>query len=107
MPLRHRHGYAAVFSHGLYTDSNNRIKSRPCRRASLAQPLSTRFELMVVLRSVMALVSLVHLPVLLAGPDRSGSTRSSRRCQGCSHPPLRLQVRTALSFTQSTAIACG
>jgi hypothetical protein len=38
-------------------------------------------------------------PSLLAGPGSSGSADPSRRCQGCSHPPLRFQDRAALSFT--------
>jgi hypothetical protein len=45
------------------------------------------------------LVPLVHLLVSLAGPGPSGSTGPSRRCQGCSRPPLRLQDQAALSFT--------
>jgi hypothetical protein len=46
----------------------------------------------------LALVPLVHLPVSLAGPGSSGSADPSRRCQGCSHPPLRSQGQAALSF---------
>jgi hypothetical protein len=40
----------------------------------------------------------LHLPALLAGPGSSGSADPSRRCQGCSHRPLRLQVRAAPCF---------
>jgi hypothetical protein len=40
----------------------------------------------------------LHLPALLAGPGSSGSADPSRRCQGCSHLPLRLQVRAAPCF---------
>src|SRR6266508_6593581 len=44
------------------------------------------------------LVPRVHLLVLLAGPGPSGSTGPSRRCQGCSHPCVRLHAQAALSF---------
>ena len=47
-----------------------------------------------------ALVSLVHLPVSLAGPAPSGSASTSRHCQGCSRPPRRLPDQAALSFTR-------
>ena len=52
-----------------------------------------------LLRGVTTLVPHVHLPVSLAGPGPSGSAGPSRRCQGCSHPPRRLPVQAALSFT--------
>jgi hypothetical protein len=44
------------------------------------------------------LVPRVHLLVLLAGPGPSGSAGPSRRCQGCSRPPVRLHGQAALSF---------
>jgi hypothetical protein len=47
----------------------------------------------------LALVPHVHLLVSLAGPRPSGSTGLSRRCQGCSHPHVRLHAQAALSFT--------
>ena len=50
------------------------------------QPISAGFELAGDLRGVTALVPLVHLPVLLAGPAPSGSTSTSRRCRGCLPP---------------------
>jgi hypothetical protein len=37
-------------------------------------------------------------PISLAGPGWSGGAHPSRRCRGCSHPPLRLQARAAPSF---------
>jgi hypothetical protein len=40
----------------------------------------------VRLRGFMTLVPHVHLSVLLAGPEPSGSTSPSRRCQGCLPP---------------------
>jgi len=40
----------------------------------------------------------LHLPALLAGPRSSGSADPSRRSQGCSHLPLRLQVQAAPCF---------
>ena len=47
-----------------------------------------------------ALVPLVHLLVLLAGPVPSGSTRASRRCQDCSRPHRRLPDQAVLSFAR-------
>jgi hypothetical protein len=45
----------------------------------------------MLLRSVQPLVSLVHLPVSLAGPRPSDSAGPSRRCRGCLPPmPVRL-----------------
>jgi hypothetical protein len=46
------------------------------------------------------LISRVHLLVSLTGPESSGSADTSRRCQGCSHPPQRPLDQAALSFTQ-------
>ena len=47
----------------------------------------------------LTLVPHVHLPVLLAGPGPSGSTGSSRLCQGCLPPrPSVPTGRAALSF---------
>ena len=51
----------------------------------------------------MTLVPHVRLCIMLAGPAPSGSTRTSRRCQGCSHPPQRLLVQAALGFTYPAA----
>jgi hypothetical protein len=45
------------------------------------------------------LVPLVRRLVLLAGPTPSGSAGASRRCQGCSRPPVRLHGQAALGFT--------
>ena len=47
-----------------------------------------------------SMVPSVRLLVLLAGPAPSGSTGTSRRCQGCSHPPRRPPDQAAPSFTQ-------
>ena len=50
------------------------------------QPISARLEPVFDSRSVQPLIPRVHLPVLLAGPDPSGSTGPSRRCRGCLPP---------------------
>jgi hypothetical protein len=44
-------------------------------------------------RGVTTPVPRVYLPVLLTGPDASGSTTPSRLCRGCSHPPQRSRIR--------------
>jgi hypothetical protein len=102
LPQRHRHGYAAVLRHGLPAGLGNPAQELPSRHEgrarTAAQPISTGFELVRLLRGFRTLVSLVDLPVLLAGPAPSGSAGTSRRCQGCSHPPRRLPVQAALSF---------
>jgi hypothetical protein len=47
-----------------------------------------------------SLISRVHLPVSLTGPTPPGGADTSRRCQGCSHPPQRLPGQAAPSFTR-------
>jgi hypothetical protein len=88
LPLRHRHGYAAVLHRGLPTGKINPIQEFPPEWAvrTAIQPRSTGFELAEVLRGFTPLVPRVHLPVSLAGPTPSGSAGASRRCRGCFHP---------------------
>ncbi len=64
------------------------------------RPTSARLEPVSPLRGFDALVPLVHLPALLAGPGPSGSADPSRRCRGCSHLSLRLQGSAAPSFNR-------
>ena len=106
MPLRHRHAYAADIQRGLRGGDlfpPPEFPAQLLRVRIAAQPTSTRFELEGGLRSLQTLVSHVHLFVSLAGPGPSGSADPSRRCQGCSHLPLRLQDQAALSFCQNAA----
>jgi hypothetical protein len=64
-----------------------KFPARHERRVRAAiQSISAGLELAGDLRGVTALVPLVHLPVLLAGPVPSGGTSTSRRCQGCLPP---------------------
>ena len=90
MPLRHRHSYAAGLHHGLPVSDlkpAQEFLTRNERRVRTAiQPISTGFELAGNLRGVITLVSLVHLPVSLAGPGPSDSSGPSRRCRGCLPP---------------------
>jgi hypothetical protein len=87
MLLRHRHGYAAGFHRGLPASDLKPAREFPARHEervrTAIQPISTGLELAGNLRSVTALVPLVHLPVSLAGPGPSGSAGPSRRCRGC------------------------
>ena len=103
-PRQHRHEYAAGLPHGLLADPVDQLRSRPseprpgvhCDPAHIHQVGAGSG-----LAGVRPLVpALVHLPVSHAGPGPSGSTDPSRRCQGCSHPPLRPQARAALSFSR-------
>ena len=108
MPLRPRHTYAAGIQCGLRGGDlfpPQEFPAQPLRVRVATQPRSTRFELAGCLRSLQTLVSHVHLFVSLAGPRPSGSADPSRRCQGCSHPPLRLQGQAALSFSRVAATA--
>ncbi len=89
MPLQHRRGYATDIHHGLPASDTNRPRSSPHRLVRVraaTRPVSARFEPVDLLRSVQSLVPHVCLSVLLAGPDPSGSTGPSRRCQGCLPP---------------------
>jgi hypothetical protein len=64
------------------------------------RPTSARLEPVHSLEGVRPLIHVVlHLPALLAGPGPSGGAGPSRRCRGCSWPPLRLQGQAAPSFT--------
>ena len=68
-----------------------RPRSRPPHRDGVHcdRPTSTRLEPVPRLRGFDHWFTLVHLPVSLAGPGPSGGADPSRRCRGCSHPPLR------------------
>src|SRR6266511_3724330 len=100
-PLQHRHRYAAGLPHDLPTVPVQRLRSRPRTGVRCGPAHIHQVGAGSGLEGVQPLVSaLVHLPVLLAGPGPSGSTDPSRRCRGCSHPPLRLQGRAAPSFSE-------
>ena len=114
LPLRYRHGYAAVLHRGLPTGKINPAQEFPTRNEgrvrTAIQPRSTGFELAEVLRGFKSLVPLVHLPVSLAGPAPSGSSGASRRCRGCSPPdPVVSPNPAAPSFNHSAATEqwCG
>ena len=104
LPLRHRHEYAADFPRGLPAGDLTPHGSRPPTRQR--RPGVHRCPAHI--RQVGAgasperrytLAHHVHLFVSLGRPRPSGSADPSRRCQGCSHPPRRLPVQAALSFT--------
>lgn len=72
----------------------------PGERALLSGPYPPGLSRRVPLEGVPPLVpAFVHRPVLLAGPDPSGSAEPSRRCQGCSRPARCLPGQAALSFS--------
>ena len=65
-----------------------------------ARPISTRFGAGSTLEGAQPLVHLRYaFRSRLPGPRRLAVPASSRRCQGCSRPPLHLQDQAALSFT--------
>jgi hypothetical protein len=71
--------------------------------AHRARPLSARFEPVYLSRDVITLVPRVLLFTTFAEPAPSGDPGTSRRCQGCSHPPRHLPGQAALSFTVPAA----
>src|SRR5712691_12774312 len=84
-------GTPQTFPDGLPTDDLGRLRSRrpitPGPACTAAQPISARLELVQCLPGVPPLVhSSLHLPVLLARPEPSGSASPSRRCRGCFPP---------------------
>ena len=64
-----------------------------------ARPISARFEPVSRLKDVTTPVPRVLLSATLAGPAPSGSTGTSRLCQGCSRPPRRYPDQAALSYS--------
>ena len=81
------------------------LTAHPSQRSRTApRPISTRLEPVRRLRNVDTGFSRTP-SVSLAGPAPSGSTGTSRRCQGCSRPPRRLPDQTALSFNPAAATA--
>jgi hypothetical protein len=102
MPLRHRSGYAVDLHQSLPAKRDNRPKSSPPGNArqvrTATQPISARFELVEALKGFTPLVPHVHLSRSLTRPAPSGSTGTSRRCRGCSHPHPRLRDQAASNF---------
>lgn len=103
LPLRHRHGYAADLRRGLPTAHHIPAGSSPpptgrwIRTAPSPYPPSLSWW---AVKGRQTLVPLVRLPISLTGPAPSGSTGTSRRCRGCSHPHRRLPDQAAPSFTR-------
>ena len=100
LPRQHRHEYAAGFPRGLPADTMTSTSESPpnpggahCIPAHIRQVGAGG-----TVTGLQTLVPRVHLPVSLAGPVPSDSAGTSRRCQGCSHPPACLRAWTALSF---------
>jgi len=100
---RHRHGYAADLPHGLPG-----LVKEPSRKVPAglqpggthrARPVSTRIEPVYEMKDVTTPVPRVLLSATLTGPAPSGSTKTSRLCQGCSRPPRHHPDQAALSYT--------
>jgi len=70
-------------------------------------PYPPGFEPVHALKGVMTPVPLVLLSVSLAGPAPSGSTGTSRLCQGCSRPPRHHPDQAALSYSGLLRQAAG
>jgi hypothetical protein len=100
---RPRHRYAADFPCDLTRRfSVHRLEVLAANEDSetrRARPRSARFESVSRLKDVTTPVPRVLLSVTLAEPAPSGSTGTSRLCQGCSHPPRHHPDQAALSFT--------
>jgi hypothetical protein len=91
VPWQHRHPYAAVLQDGLPADTFSRLRSRPrhpyAEARTAFRPRSARFRAGGRVTGLQLLVPLVRRLVSLAGPAPSGSTDTSRRCQGRLPPP--------------------
>ena len=102
LPLRHRHGYAAVLHRGLQARAGETQPGVP--RHGLAgthrDPARIhRVRAGRASRGVTAPVPRVYLPVLLTAPAPSGSPGTTRLCRGCSRLPRRPADQAASSFT--------
>ena len=78
-----------------------------CSGTRRTRPVSARFEPVSALKGVTTPVPRVLLSVTLAGPAPSGSTRTSRLCQGCSRPPRHHPDQAAPSFSDLLRQAAG
>jgi hypothetical protein len=104
LPRQPRHRYTAALPRGLQHRGNCAVLESTTRqqggRALLPGPHPPGWSRCLPLAGVPPLVHCaLHLLVLLAGPGPSGGADPPRRCQGCSHPPLRLRGQAALSFS--------
>ena len=72
-----------------------------------ARPISARFEPVSQIEGRKTPVPRVLLSATLAGPAPSGSTGTSRLCQGCSRPPRRHADQAALSYSDLLRQATG
>ena len=72
-------------------------------RDDRARPRSARFEPVSPIKDVTTPVPRVLLFISLAGPAPSGSTDTSRLCQGCSRPPRHHPDQAALSYDRPAA----
>ena len=102
LPLRHRHGYAAVLHRGLQARAGETQPGVP--RHGLAGTHRNPARIHRVRagrasRGVTTPVPRVYLPVLLTAPAPSGSPGTTRLCRGCSRPPRRPAAQAASSFT--------
>ena len=99
LPRQPRHEYAADLPRGLRRrPTYDRRRSRPpgplVGRALLPGPYPPGWSRCSRLRGFHHwFLHSYTFSVSLAGPGPSGSADPSRRCRGCSHPPLRLRVR--------------
>lgn len=88
-PCSLANGYAADIHRGLPTDVNGRLRSRLAVRRFDAHCCPARIHQVgagSTLEGNQSLVQSLRLSVSLAGPAPSGSTGTSRRCQGCFPP---------------------
>ena len=103
MSQRPRHRYAADLPRGLPGRHLRTLPGVPAATVNSgtrrARPISTRFEPVSELKDVTTPVPRVLLSATLAGPAPSGSTDTSRLCQGCSRPPRHHPDQAALSYT--------
>ena len=101
MSLRHRHEYAVDLPRGLPDGFEIPAREFPASPAGAhrTRPRSARFRAGGIIKGRKTPVPRVLLSLSLAGPAPSGSTDTSRLCQGRSRPPRHHPDQAALSYS--------
>ena len=111
MSQRPRHRYAADLPRGLPdrpSENPPGSSRRNGKQRDAPRPAHIRqVRAGVKVKDVTTPVPLVLLSATLAGPAPSGSTGTSRLCQGCSRPPRHHADQAALSYIDLLRQATG
>jgi hypothetical protein len=110
VPRQPRRGYAADIHHGLRHRPNDSIPETTASflkggRALHTDPYPPGWSRHNSYGASDTDSLTLYLLALIAEPAPSGSTGTSRRCRGCSHPPRRSPAQAAPIFSQTAATA--